>query len=153
MLKTTDKIAVLIVACDLMKQNGQTTTLEVKNELRNQGYDARQMQVSQFMSELAGEEGWPSVDSQTTGITNLPNHLIYSPGTSGLATAPVPSSSSKTTTWTFTSGVIGDWEVNSVTNSTVIFVSGVVTREQARQAYLNAVPGTKWADTRSRRVR
>ena len=41
-----------------MRRNGQTTTLEVKNALRSQGYFATQSAVSNWMDELATELSW-----------------------------------------------------------------------------------------------
>lgn len=52
------KQAVQTAAETLMRQNGQTTTLEVKNALRNQGYFATQAAVSESMDELSTELPW-----------------------------------------------------------------------------------------------
>jgi hypothetical protein len=53
-----DRDAVKAVALQLIRANGATTTLEVKNQLRNQGYLAYQEEVSLYMEALAWEEGW-----------------------------------------------------------------------------------------------
>ena len=42
----------------LLAQNGMTTTLEVKMDLRHQGYIAFQNDVSHWMERVAKEEGW-----------------------------------------------------------------------------------------------
>lgn len=42
----------------LMQTNGQTTTLEVKNELRRRGYLAFQREISREMALIAEEAGW-----------------------------------------------------------------------------------------------
>jgi hypothetical protein len=50
--------AVRQAAAGLMLENGLTTTLEVKNRLRSQGYWALQAVVARMMQALAGREGW-----------------------------------------------------------------------------------------------
>ena len=57
-LKTIDKEVVLGMAEALMILNGSTTTLEVKIELRKQGYQATQSAISHFMDLLGEEEKW-----------------------------------------------------------------------------------------------
>jgi len=44
--------AVKDVTLDLISKNGKTSSLDVKNELRNQGYFATQSTVSDFMNDL-----------------------------------------------------------------------------------------------------
>lgn len=60
------------VAEDLMEKNGQTTTLEVKDELRNRGYWAVQDEVSNMMFDLGHEEDW-DIQNDPTGT-----HRVYS---------------------------------------------------------------------------
>jgi hypothetical protein len=50
--------AVKQAATELMRAHGTTTTLEVKNRLRSQGYWALQADVSRLMEALADAEGW-----------------------------------------------------------------------------------------------
>lgn len=57
-MKNLTKQTVQAVAETLMRQNGQTTTLDVKNALRSQGYFATQNAVSASMDELAAERNW-----------------------------------------------------------------------------------------------
>lgn len=52
------KSDVLEAAEYMMQQNGQTTTLEVKNKLRSDSFFATQQVVSAFMEELCAEMGW-----------------------------------------------------------------------------------------------
>lgn len=56
--KPLTKINVLKAAEELMTINDYTTTLDVKNALREEGYFAVQADVSLWMEELAYEEGW-----------------------------------------------------------------------------------------------
>jgi|GEM_PF-2259582 len=53
------KIETAIIAERLLLSNGRTTTLEVKLELRRQGYIAYQSDISFFMDQLAAELDWP----------------------------------------------------------------------------------------------
>ena len=52
------KAAVRQAAEMLMDQHTETTTLEVKNQLRQQGYKAVQREVSALMDELCAEANW-----------------------------------------------------------------------------------------------
>jgi len=63
--KPLTKDAVLLVAQRLMLTVGQTSTLEVKLELRKKGYHALQDDVSVTMAELAKEEDWKVGDNGT----------------------------------------------------------------------------------------
>ena len=57
-LRAIDKEIVLGMAEALMILNGKTSTLDVKKELRKQGYFATQSVVSHFMDILGDEENW-----------------------------------------------------------------------------------------------
>lgn len=50
--------AVYEAAEALLARHGRTTTLEVKNLLRNQGFWARQSDVSHWMQKISCEAGW-----------------------------------------------------------------------------------------------
>lgn len=52
------KIEVFNSAEHLMDHRGKITTLEVKLDLRDQGYIAYQEDISHWMAELAEEHGW-----------------------------------------------------------------------------------------------
>lgn len=56
--RPASKKEVLSTAIRLMKHYGETTTLEVKLDLREQGFIAYQADVSDWMEELCQEEGW-----------------------------------------------------------------------------------------------
>ena len=98
------------VAEKLMESNGQTTTLEVKKELRNRGYWAKQKEVSDLMFDLSNTEDW-DVQNAASGTHRLysndgapnagANHLFTvnsggssspSPSSSGPSTSRIPSS-------------------------------------------------------------
>lgn len=57
-MKPLNDLAVLQAAENLMFQNGQTTTLDVKNMLRQQGYEATQSEVSSRMDNVSKQENW-----------------------------------------------------------------------------------------------
>ncbi|MDW7692727.1 hypothetical protein R9C00_11665 [Flammeovirgaceae bacterium SG7u.111] len=57
-MKTLTKDIVLNIAEGLMEINGNTTTLEVKNELRFQGYFAIQKDISFAMDALCYQYDW-----------------------------------------------------------------------------------------------
>jgi acyl carrier protein len=54
----------------LINSNGQTTSLDVKQQLRNMGYWAKQEKVSAFLQELQTEHKWNKSDAG--------GHLVYS---------------------------------------------------------------------------
>lgn len=57
-MKNLTKADVYDVALDLIEENGSTTTLNVKNELRNRNFYAKQADVSEFMIQIADDENW-----------------------------------------------------------------------------------------------
>lgn len=66
--------AVKDAAFELMKANGTTSTLEVKELLRTKNYEATQAEVSKLMKEVAREE---SLDFNAASA-NGNNHIVYS---------------------------------------------------------------------------
>ena len=81
-MKNLTKLAVQEVADTLLETDSVTTTLDVKNALRKDGYWARQEAVSDYMAEL-GDEGkfWYTDNGQ---------HRLYelAPSSTALATQP-----------------------------------------------------------------
>ncbi|WP_299456943.1 WGR domain-containing protein [uncultured Microscilla sp.] len=57
-MKTLTKDAVKEAAEDLIEAFGTTTTLDVKNKLRQQGFQALQAEVSTLMDAVTAEESW-----------------------------------------------------------------------------------------------
>jgi hypothetical protein len=58
-----EKEIVKVVAENLMIQYGSTTTLDIKNRLREKQYFALQTDVSALMDEISTEEGWEYDDN------------------------------------------------------------------------------------------
>ena len=52
-----------LTATTLILAEGTTTTLEVKNKLRSQGYTAYQEDISRQMHQIAEAEGWLAHDN------------------------------------------------------------------------------------------
>ena len=71
-LKPLNTTAIQVAAEYLMTLNGQTTTLEVKNRLRGQRYNASQREVSEGMSKLS------IANPRTWKYTQTSNYRTYS---------------------------------------------------------------------------
>jgi predicted DNA-binding WGR domain protein len=67
--KPLNRESIQEVAEKLMTDNLQTTTLEVKNQLRKDGYYAEQNEVSRWMLQLATWQNWT--------MANQGNHRVY----------------------------------------------------------------------------
>ncbi|TAE74631.1 MAG: hypothetical protein EAZ85_04230 [Bacteroidetes bacterium] len=63
---------VLVVAEELIEKNGSTTTLDVKNLLRQRNFQASQNEVSSFMNQISARESWQSTQNS--------NFKVYSFG-------------------------------------------------------------------------
>lgn len=61
--KPLDRRAVRMAATTLILAEGCTTTLCVKQFLRNRGYYARQAEVSKWLFAIAGQQGWAINDN------------------------------------------------------------------------------------------
>jgi predicted DNA-binding WGR domain protein len=70
-MKPLTDLAVIQAAEELMFQTGQTTTLDVKNLLRKQNYEATQAEVSSRMENVARQESWQ--------INSAGAHRVYKP--------------------------------------------------------------------------
>jgi len=55
-----------------MNIDGKTTTLDVKNHLRNRGFLAFQNEISALMEQLAHEDNWKCVHNGRFRIYSLP---------------------------------------------------------------------------------
>lgn len=67
-----DKIEIKLTAERLMNSSGQTTTLQVKNQLRNRNFLAFQNEISEIMEQLANENNWHHVHNGQFRIYSLP---------------------------------------------------------------------------------
>ena len=82
--KRINRQAVRMAATTLMLAEGSTTTLDVKNRLRKQGYLAQQADVSKWLFAVARQEKWAINDNGTyrvyyfPNLTALPDYLISS---------------------------------------------------------------------------
>ena len=153
-MKKLSKVAVMLTAIELMKDQGTTTTLEVKEALRVEGYFAKQVDVSTLMFEVAQEEGWTINSSGIFRVYSLnSNHIAAGAGTVGVN----GSVSLRSSTIKHRNGcevdvieleedeeIDGDWMVESDTKLPMFF-DQIYTRDEVRSAYakLNNVSFTK----------
>jgi hypothetical protein len=143
-MKTLNKIAVMLVAIEMMKDQGTATTLEVKEALRAEGYFAKQADVSNFMFEVAQEEGWAIDNSSTFRTYSLdPNHVAAtvistnSTGNSNLASHTIKHRDGSEVTVTEkveADAVVGDWICDHYLGDEMYF-DAIYTRDEARGAY------------------
>lgn len=122
---------------DLMKQQSEVTTLEIKSELRKQGFWVRQHDVSDMMDQT----------HDIMGLTYRDNghYRIYSAASNTVATASSAPSSQSATMWeTRFAGKLGPM-------CPVELYDGSMTRSAARYAFAKA-HGVSYNDVRARRV-
>ena len=157
-MKTLTKLDVLAIAAVLITSNGEVTTLEIKNEARNQGFWAKQLEVSKFVAELIFEDQLAVVnDNNIYRIYSTGSAYTSNPVTAIPASTPVSTvkhfNGTQTITKAITSNLLkaGDWEVSSTTHPDVLNYLGEMTRDEVRSAYAKAT-GAKFADTRSKRT-
>jgi len=156
MKNTITKNDVLHAACNLITKNGSTSTLEVKNELRNLGFFALQMEVSKAMDELATNDQEFVFSDNGLYRIYTPNVSVSTPASTTNALI-IPSNVSTTAQITTSNapqktGQIGDWEVNSTTKTAVMYFSPSLSRDEVRKQYCQA-QGVKWAETRARKIK
>jgi hypothetical protein len=144
MTKSVDKGVVLSTSTSLIAKNGKTTTLEIKEFLRDSGYRVCQEEVSRFVKEIALEEGYDFTDNGT--------YRTYTSSTLKTSLTTNPTIVSARVTGTVSSPSTGDWEMNSTFIKTILYFDKNLTRDQARQAYCSQT-GVKWHCTRGRRVK
>jgi acyl carrier protein len=70
--KTASKQDIKDAAIELMKQNGTTTNLDIKNYLRAKDFWVSQNEVSQTMSTIASEENWDRTWNGTYNTWSIP---------------------------------------------------------------------------------
>ncbi|WP_111626898.1 hypothetical protein [Larkinella arboricola] len=79
--KKITRQAVCLAATTLILAEGSTTTLDVKNHLRNRGYRAYQAEVSTWLFAVAQQQNWAINDNGTyrvyyfAPLTALPARL------------------------------------------------------------------------------
>lgn len=71
-LKSLDRQAVRMAATTLILAEGCTTTLCVKQFLRNRGYYAQQAEVSKWLFTIAGQQGWSVNDNGLFRVYSFP---------------------------------------------------------------------------------
>ena len=71
--KKPDLQTVKMAATALILSEGTTTTLEVKNHLRNKGFRAYQSEISLQMKTIAFHEGWLTYDNGLFIVYSFPH--------------------------------------------------------------------------------
>jgi len=161
--KVTTKADVFDVASDLIEQNGSTTTLDIKKEMRNRGFFALQADVSSLMINICDEEDWTFTfngvhrvysdkvaTTTSVNIGNNSNALRAAAGQNTVQQINVVKQPSHTATgrsYTKRTGKVitafndksdasrGDWKAYSVVDTREIYFPAVYTRDDVRLAY------------------
>lgn len=173
--KQLTKSDVYDTAMDLIEDNGTTSTLEVKMELRNRGFFAKQADVSEFMLEIADEEKWSftyngvhrvyTIDTATATVTSnqslsnqLKNANAVSQPVTQIAGFQLPSYTKRNgtviQTITAASIKVGDYKVFSLTSNKVLYFSGNAgySRSDIRFAYAK-IENVNFIDTRIKKYK
>jgi len=165
-MKNLTKVAVLIIAIDLMKDNGKTTTLEVKEALRAEGYFAKQAEVSALMYEIAQEEGWEVNENGNYREYSLDEYIgdIHDDDDDDGDTVepegvkiihkdedgdPYPVYVKEKSV---TRAEPGDWRVTDCDDCVIKYYDAIYTRDEVRNAFSKTV-SVAIVDTRAARVK
>ena len=136
---------------NLIEKNSQTTSLEVKEELRNLGYWVTQREVSNTLNELSNED-----DSNLEVTFSIcGKYKIYSIIKNTSITIPTIIKNIKLVDIQETNPK--DWYATCTTNSYGLYFKGNLTRDEVRCAYVkemkkNNIP-VKFHDTRAIRIK
>lgn len=163
--KVTTKADVFDVASDLIEQNGSTTTLDIKKEMRNRGFFALQADVSSLMIDICDEEDWsftfngvhrvysdaPVAKSTNTAPQQTGNNssALRNAAGQGQQSNVIPQTQHAATGKSHTkrSGKVitafadaseakgGDWKAYSVIDPAEYYFPSVYTRDDVRLAY------------------
>lgn len=125
---------VLATALSLIADNGKTTTLEVKTDLRKQGYWARESEVRDMMLDITNVDGVLGYRETGQG---------YREYFDSRATQAASSAVSNVTTKVKSDNIPADYEVWDGKDSGTIVVFNNVTRGQAKH---------KWSLTVNRHI-
>lgn len=167
--KTATLQDVISVAEEMMFNFNGTTTLEVKNELRNRGYWATQQEISQLLIQAYKQQDWDFTEKQNgIGMT----YRVYTLKDTTTIPTSVANMSAKTNSGKVVIGPMAyvrrngqtisaldkseaeteDWEVSSVINNDVLYFDASFSRDDVRNAYRGIVNVNK--DTvRARRIK
>jgi len=162
--QTLDRSDIEDIFNELIDENGQATSLEVKNELRNRGFWATQAIVGVAIREIADEQGndWDfngvyrtyrevgqsTLMSPTSVQAGVPSGLVSVGGSS--ASKPKRNPASPQDREPVDNPTSGDWECSDLGSNPVFFKSSL-TGPQARYAYALETD-TTYVNVRSIRV-
>ena len=117
---------VLATALSLIADNGKTTTLEVKSDLRKQGFWARQSEVRDMMLDITNSDG--VLGYRETGAG-------YREYFDSRATQTIPMVNGTATTKVKSDNIPADYEVWDGKDSSTIVTFSNVTRGQAKHQW------------------
>jgi hypothetical protein len=166
-MQALNEQAVKDIFLDLLKENGKTTTLEVKMELRKKNFLANQEDVSEYLQKISQDE---SIDFDFNGryrtykgSTNN-NNLMKVPFTNSV---PTPQQNINTTNSKkkkripvdpndkipLQSGSSGDWLVKDVLGvGGDLYLKGILTDGQAKYTY-SKIKGVDYVNVRATRIK
>lgn len=145
-----DKDDVRSAFIDLLEEHGETTSLDVKKELRRNGFWATQEKVTGLMREVADEEG---IDFTFNGTyrTYYEDSQVIPPPNSAL-TNLFNSTKSMTQDLSTDNPVQGDWEVRDVNDiASTVYYESSLTAGQAKYQYCK-LTGVDFTDARVKKV-
>lgn len=157
-MKQLDYSAAEEVFDELLEENGETTSLDVKQRLRKNGYWAEQAETTQFVRQIAFDKDldWDFNGQYRTYFkesNSTKQNLVPASNT----TASIPGVVKKFTDpanpadrLPINSPITGDWECTSKFGPTHYFI-GKLSGPQARYAY-SLIEGIPYIDVRSKLV-
>jgi len=146
---------------DLLDKNGQTTSLEVKEELRTRGFWATQAIVGVALQEIAEDEDIPF---DFNGIYRTYHKLSTQMSPTSAILVPIATATRPAVSISSVRQPVNPqdrdplmtaepdaWKCTSADGSNPMFFKGLLTAEQARYAY-HLTTGETYVNVRSKRV-
>lgn len=156
--KTLEKADIEIAFNDLLVKNGQTTSLEVREELRKQGFWSTQHVVGTSLRDIADARGcdWDFNNTYRTYKQGTQMSPTPAPVQQNLFSVPkakrTPASSADREPIDVIDARTGDWEcTNLLSGDSVMYFKSTLTAPQARYAYA-LHSGVDYVNVRSVRV-
>ena len=145
-MKNLTEDAVKEVALELIDKNGFTTNLDIKKELRNQGYFATQTMVSNTMDDIY--DTTPDLEFENTN-----GHREFSlASTKKTVKTTNPIKASYTDAVESPDVSDGDWEVSNKDKTVFMYFLPGWPEYTVRYAFTKAM-GINFADTRAKKVK
>jgi len=160
-LKTLDRSEIKDVFNELLEENSQTTSKEVKEELRNRGFWATQAIVGVALQEISDEQDivWDFngvyrtyYNKQGTQMSPTPALVGAQPNLVSVSTPRAKRTpASPQDREPIDTPNIGDWECNNLNGTPILYFKSILTAPQARYAYALQT-GVDYVNVRSRKI-